>query len=215
MSELSSAKKFQFVGGDLALDFCNTVGGKRGSVTREHLVSYLEFAAWSFQAGLLTRPQAEACLERAKKKPAEAADALARAIDLREALFRIFAARIEKKAPSRADLVLLNSELARSLGRMQLAPPTEGDACCAWCWAPVEGAMDHALGPIAHSAAKLLTNGTHLSRVEICHGDTCGWLFMDSSKNHSRRWCDMRDCGNRAKIRRHRLRQKRQGVQEN
>ncbi|HEV2391667.1 MAG TPA: CGNR zinc finger domain-containing protein [Verrucomicrobiae bacterium] len=40
--------------------------------------------------------------------------------------------------------------------------------------------------------------------MRLCQGDTCGWLFVDSSKNHSRRWCDMRDCGNRAKARRHR-----------
>jgi len=55
----------------------------------------------------------------------------------------------------------------------------------------------------------LLTDPHTLAHVQMCNGDNCGWLFIDSSKNHSRRWCDMRDCGNRAKIRRHRLRQKR------
>jgi predicted RNA-binding Zn ribbon-like protein len=207
MPELSSAKKFQFIGGNLALDFCNTVGGKRGGIARENLNSYFDLVAWCFQAGLLDRVQTEACLQDSERQPDSAAAVLARAVELREALFRIFEALIAKKSLPRRDLELLNSELARSLGRMQLIPPKNGHAFV-WRWATDQRALDHALGPIAHAAAMLLTDPQHLGRVEICHGDTCGWLFVDLSKNHSRRWCDMRDCGNRAKIRRHRLKQR-------
>jgi len=56
----------------------------------------------------------------------------------------------------------------------------------------------------------LLTSSQRLNQVRQCRGDNCGWLFVDGSKNHSRRWCDMRDCGNRAKVRRHRLKQRRE-----
>jgi len=64
------------------------------------------------------------------------------------------------------------------------------------------GALDQLLPPIAWSAAELLRDPA-LTRVKCCSGRTCGWLFVDSSKNHSRRWCEMKDCGNREKARRH------------
>jgi len=70
--------------------------------------------------------------------------------------------------------------------------------------------LDQPIGPIAHSAAELLTGIQFRGQVRRCEGHNCGWLFVDSSKNHSRRWCDMRDCGNRAKVRRHRLKMKSQ-----
>ena len=47
-----------------------------------------------------------------------------------------------------------------------------------------------------------------LDQVRECAGNTCGWLFVDMSRNHSRHWCDMRDCGNRAKVRRYYQRRK-------
>src|ERR671930_579256 len=62
---------------------------------------------------------------------------------------------------------------------------------------------DDVLAPVVWSAAELLTSGP-LERVRECPGDdTCGWLFLDTSRNGSRRWCDMRTCGNRAKARRY------------
>ncbi len=207
MPELASAKKFQFVGGDLALDFCNTVGGKRGLISREYLNSYFDFVAWSHQAGLLDRTQAQACLGKAERQPENAREVLSRAVELREAIFRIFAALSAKRPLPRGDLDIINLELARNLSRMQLAAPRNGEEFT-WRWLGNDGELDLPLGPIARAAAMLLTDPHHLGRVEICQGDTCGWIFMDLSKNHSRRWCDMRDCGNRAKIRRHRLKQK-------
>ncbi len=204
-SPLDLARKFHFVGGALPLDFCNTVGGKRGAETREHLCSPVDYVAWSHQAGLLGRAQAEQCLRRAEHRPAEAVAALRRATELREALFRIFAAASEGRTAALADLDRLNSELAYSLGRLRLRQ-VSGGRRFDWEWAAEPGTLDHPLGPVARAAADLLADPHQLRQVGVCHGDNCGWLFLDSSKNHSRRWCDMRDCGNRAKIRRHRLR---------
>lgn len=203
MLDLSSAKQFQFIGGNLALDFCNTVGGKRGTATREYLGSYFDFAAWCCQAGLIDRARAEACLMSAQRDPRTAQAALARAVALRESMFRIFAAIAILKPPPAADLAILNSQLAHSLGRLQLSPSKDGQGL-GWQWGGDASALDNWLGPIAHAAANLLTDPQQVNRLHVCEGDTCGWLFVDSSKNHSRRWCDMRDCGNRAKIRRHR-----------
>ncbi len=76
----------------------------------------------------------------------------------------------------------------------------------AWTWADDPNALDRMLWPLVRSAAELLVTGD-LSRVRVCGGERCGWLFVDTSKNRSRRWCDMQDCGNVAKVRRFRTRQ--------
>lgn len=206
--DLSQAKKFQFIAGNLALNFCNTVGGKRGVVVREHLDSPLALVAWSHQAGLFDERIARRYLELAAVKPDEGAEVVARAVALREALFRMFKPGSSEGRLGVADLELLNSILAQSLGRMQLVRAQSAGGDFVWKWTFACNSLDEPLGPLAHSAATLLTDSHKLSHIRMCQGDTCGWLFVDSSKNHSRCWCDMRDCGNRAKIRRHRLKQK-------
>ena len=77
-------------------------------------------------------------------------------------------------------------------------------------WDPDGSSLERPLWPIVRSAAELLTSG-ELARVHKCASDRCGWLFVDRSKNHSRRWCDMKECGNVAKVRRYRTRHKTEG----
>lgn len=200
-------KKFQFVGRSLCLDFCNTVSGKRGGIARENLHSYLDFLSWARQAGLVNMRETQSLAEKAASRPEEAAAVLRRANELREAIFRIFLSVSEGKTPSKTDLVTLNSELAQSQGRLRVTclEPPDGFG---WDWVDKEAMLANPLGPLARSAADLLTSFGELSKVRQCCGENCGWLFIDSSKNHSRRWCDMRDCGNRAKVRRHRQKQR-------
>jgi predicted RNA-binding Zn ribbon-like protein len=200
-AESRPTKKFLFVAGDLCLDFCNTMGGKRGVVPREFLNSFWDFVSWCEQAKLVDRRQGDAMAARASRRPANGASVLTRAVALREAMYRIFLEVAEEKTPAPADLAQLNRELAGALGRLRVAPAKRGYA---WEWAPDGDELDGPLGPIARSAAELLTSPGLLAHVRQCGGDTCGWLFIDASKNHSRRWCDMRDCGNRAKVRRFR-----------
>jgi len=201
----ATAKKFQFVGGELCLDFCNSVGGKRGVRPREYLNSYQDFVSWSEQAALLDAGRAHELLRRATHRPSTGAAALKRAIRLREAIYRIFLSLGENKKPAEDDIGELNVELGRSLNRLRVSPGKNGFG---WEWNADAIEVDYPLGPIARSAADLLTSGRTLENIRQCQGDNCGWLFLDSSKNHSRCWCDMRDCGNRAKVRRHRLRKK-------
>jgi predicted RNA-binding Zn ribbon-like protein len=203
--ETTSPIKFQFVGGDLSLDFCNTVGGKRGGIPREKLHTFNDFISWAEQAGLLPPVQAEELRRYAIRHPADASVLLARATGLREAIFRILLSASEEKKPAKKDIERLNAELAASLARLRLGPAQDGNGF-AWQWADDQFRPEHLLGPIARSAAELLIRGDLVVKVHQCEGDNCGWLFMDCSKNHSRRWCDMRDCGNRAKVRRHRKR---------
>jgi predicted RNA-binding Zn ribbon-like protein len=198
----SSPKKFQLVGGDVSLDFTNTVGGKRGLSTREYLNSYADFVLWCQQGDLLDKSAAETLLRNAARNPDESAATLQRAIALREAIYRIFAALASGERPQTSDLDHLNAELSTHHGRLRVASSRKGFT---WTWTNEDGALDQPLGPIARSAAELLTSPHLLEHVRQCEGDTCGWLFVDSTKNHSRRWCVMSECGNVAKVRRFRM----------
>jgi predicted RNA-binding Zn ribbon-like protein len=161
-TEAVPAKKFQLVGGELCLDFCNTVGGKRGARVREYLNFYADFVSWCEQAGLLDLPGTRALMRKAARHPVGAATTLSRAVGLREAIYRIFLALAENKTPRPSDLELLNAELAGALGRLRVRADKTGFA---WKWANDEAAFDHPLGPIARSAANLLTRGELLHHV--------------------------------------------------
>jgi predicted RNA-binding Zn ribbon-like protein len=203
-----AAKKFQLVGGNLCLDFTNSVGGKRGATTREHLHSYADLLSWWQQAGLVSEEEAKKLAREAERAPDSAMKVLERAVELREAIYRIFASVVKGHLPAKGDLEILNARLAAALGRMRVQ---RNGATFVWSWASDDCDLASPLGPIARAAAELLTDNWTRPRIHQCVGDNCGWLFVDSSKNHSRRWCDMRDCGNRAKVRRHRMKQRKQG----
>src|SRR2546422_963532 len=148
MNNAAPAKTFQFVGGELCLDFCNSVGGKRGAIAQEHLHAYTDFLSWCHQAGLLDRRQAEALAHKAARHKPQAAAVLRRAVSLREAIYRIFFALEEHKRPPETDLAHLNSELALALGRLRVGARKDA-AGFGWEWADGQCPLDHPLGPIA------------------------------------------------------------------
>ncbi|MBI2081511.1 MAG: CGNR zinc finger domain-containing protein, partial [candidate division NC10 bacterium] len=98
-----------------------------------------------------------------------------------------------------SDLAVLNAALAEALPLLGLVPEGNGFT---WEWTANGQRLDRMLWPVARSAAELLTSG-ELARVRECEAESCAWLFMDRSRNRSRRWCDMKTCGNRTKARRH------------
>ncbi len=198
---------FELSGGRLCLDFANTVSGSRTVRPTERLRSYGDLVSWSRQAGVVTDGQAERLLRQAGRRPSDAAAVLERAVALREAIYRVFSAVAAGRAPGPADLAGLNEALAGALARSRLVP---AGGRFAWSWADDEAALDPMLGPVTRSAADLLTSDD-LGLVRECASDDCTWLFMDTSRNRSRRWCDMRSCGNRAKARRHRERRRTDG----
>jgi predicted RNA-binding Zn ribbon-like protein len=196
---------FELIGGVTCLDFCNTLDGRRGFKTLEKLAHYTDLLTWSRQVGDLSASTAGRLRKAATRRPAKAAAVLARAIELREALARIFVACIARRRPARADLDALDRELRRGSASARVVTTAAG---VEWCWQGELDALDQMLAPIARSAVELLTSSA-IDRVRECCADTCGWLFLDVSKNRSRRWCDMRTCGNLEKVRRHRGRQRR------
>jgi len=200
----------KLVGGRLCLDFINTVDGRKGgAVLNDKLGAYSDLVEWSRHTGIVTATEAGRLIQASKRKAREAGEVFDRAIALREALYRVCKAMLADRRPQSADLEIVNQELVRARTHERLAHEAKGFR---WEWIGSEAALDRMLWSIAQSAAELFTSGD-LSRLRECCGDECGWLFEDTSRNRSRQWCDMQDCGNLAKVRRFRTRLRRNARQ--
>jgi predicted RNA-binding Zn ribbon-like protein len=199
-----SAGSIELIGGELCLDFTNTLSTRIEGLGREYLTSYRDLVAWSRHAGMLNQEEARTLLQKAAHQPDRAAAALERAIALRETLYRIFSAIASSRQPPKADLAATNRALHEALSRLEVVPAAGGFA---WSWVADEAGLDHVLWPVVRSAAQLLTSD-ELARVGECAREGCDWLFVDTSKNHSRRWCTMAVCGSRVKARRYYRRKK-------
>ena len=186
-------RQFDLCGGHLALDFANTVSGLQTGSPIERIPAYPELVAFAHQTGVVTAGQAASLLGRGRRDPEAAAGAHGRAVALRDALYRLFAAVARRADPALDDLETLD----RELGRLCIG----ADLSIAWRDPP--DTADGFVGAIVHAAVLLLTAPAERDRVRLCEAPDCQWLFYDSSRNRSRRWCDMRQCGNRMKARRH------------
>lgn len=192
------ASTVKLIGGRLSLDFANTVDWRTSDHPQQWLMSYSGLVAWSRHAGILTDHEAQRLLQEATRRPVDATAILERAITLREAIYRIFSAISHGVPPQAADFDILNAELSEALARSRVVPTADGFA---WDWVGAGDTLDRMLWAVVRDAADLLTSDD-MNRVRECAGDGCGWLFLDMSRNRSRRWCAMEGCGNRAKARR-------------
>ena len=187
------------VGGRLCLDFANTVSQKLSGKSVDDLKSYSDFVTWAVKREILSDQEGEKFYQEALQRPSEASAALNAAKALRTTIYSIFAAIAGDRTPADSDVAKLNKELRKVLTHIQLVKTPTGFE---WDWSENEGELDQLLWPVIKSAGDLLVSN-EVTRLRKCEGDPCEWLFVDRSKNHSRRWCDMADCGNRAKARRH------------
>jgi len=195
----SHAGKLKLLGGELCLDFSNTVGWHDSDNPQEWLNAYSDLMLWSKHVGILTDREAQKLMDKASKRISEAKRVLEKAIKLREAIYRILSSLIGKSEPEDRDLSILNSLLSDAMGKSRLIRTKEGFS---WGFHTGKDSLDWVLFPIVRSTVELLASDK-LERVKKCSGRHCGWLFLDMSRNRSRRWCDMKDCGNRAKAQRH------------
>jgi predicted RNA-binding Zn ribbon-like protein len=190
---------FDFMGGRLAIDFVNTVSGKRLVAPVERFNDYGDVLSWAEQIGVATAARSKVLRRAAREHPQKAEAAFARAKNLREALFRIFSALAARDPAKIEDLELFNRELAEAFSHLRVVEGAEGFT---WSFCDEE-ALVSILWPVARSAADVLMKDDP-ARVRMCESpDGCGWLFYDETRNGTRRWCSMKDCGNRAKARRH------------
>jgi len=191
---------FDLSGGRLCLDFTNTVSDRGAEQPVERLTSYGDFIAWAQQAGATTAHAARGLLREAAAEPARARQVLADAIRLREALYRVFDAVSAGRVPRAPDLAIVNAAVPAAFEHARLMPARGG-----FTLAADAGRDDLAapLTPVVRSAVDLMTS-PEIDRVRTCAAATCAWLFLDTTKNRARRWCDMKVCGNREKVRRFR-----------
>ena len=195
---------FEFVGGSIALDFANTLGGMHTAPTHEHLIEYADLVAFGRSAGTISSSQVRRLIDEAERQPARAAAVLRRAILLREAIWRVFDAFAKSGRADAADFATIQEE---ELAALKHARFVQSGSEVAYQWSE-EISLDRPLWDIARASGELLRTNGDLVRVRECGSATCEWLFIDKSRNHTRRWCDMNDCGNRAKVRRFRARQR-------
>ena len=194
----SRAGSLPLVADDLALDFANTESGRGFPSHQNHLRDAVNVVEWLRHAKALPSEEADWLKKRVSERADLAADLLARAIDLREAIQSIGAALGRRAEPPEAALAGLSALYARCVAEAELAP---GLLSCRWLWSVRAAPVEAALGPIALAAIRLFTEGD-FHRIRECGGHACGWLFYDRSKSNRRRWCEMEVCGNRAKQRR-------------
>jgi predicted RNA-binding Zn ribbon-like protein len=180
---------FDLCGGHVALDFANTMSDRPSPSPIDRLTDYGDLVRFAVQTGITTKTAARSLLRKAESDPASAERTLAEARALREALYAVFSAA--GRAPNPRDVEAIDA----AWHRLSL------DSHFHWTWTEGPDALDAMLGPIVESAVSLLTAGPR-DRVRTCESDTCQWVFLDTSKNRSRRWCDMKQCGNREKARR-------------
>jgi len=201
MSDINKdVHKHDLLGGRLCLDFANTVSWHDSSEkSQELLTSYEKLVNWSLHANILNKQQSLSLLKKAENRPSEAKEALQQAIELRESIYQIFSLITINETPAAKDLSILNGALGKAYGIMRVV---YGENKFSLEFLNGEERLDGMLPPIVQSTIDILTSEKELSRVKKCEGYPCGWLFLDTSRNRSRRWCSMSDCGNRAKAKR-------------
>lgn len=192
----AAPRELPIVGGHLALDLANTVDNPAGPTRHDHLTGYDDLLTWSLRAGTVTDDQAARLRRRAARRRADAAATLQRAHALRDALNDTFGAVADGSGDPASHWPRLRPSVADAAAAVTLQTDPDPHR---WSW-PQSDDLAAPLHPVAYAAADLLVS-KDLHRVKRCAG--CPWLFLDRSRNHSRRWCDMADCGTVQKMQRY------------
>jgi predicted RNA-binding Zn ribbon-like protein len=189
---------FELIGGNVCLDFINTLDDRPSGQPKELLKNYYDLARFGEDAGILTPEQLDYFFERVHLLPDEAEDALRRALNLREAMHAVFSALMNRRSAPPVAFDTLNACIQDAALHSRLV---QIDGRCEWRFDDLTSSFDAIWWPIARAAADLLAS-SDLAMVRACSSPTCQWFFLDTSKNHHRRWCSMKQCGNREKVRR-------------
>jgi predicted RNA-binding Zn ribbon-like protein len=186
-------------GGDPALDYVNTLGGPPGGPAAAHdeyLRGYADLAVFAHRAELVDEDSLDGLLRQARRSPEEAEAAYRRGLDLRALLDDVFRPIVAGRGPAPEALDELREAERDALAHASLEP---GAGSYRWAWRTDQG-LELPLWIVTNAAVELLMSGP-LERLSTCAG--CRWLFLDESKNRSRRWCSMAECGTATKKRRY------------
>lgn len=204
MSQVRPKSPFELTGGSPCLDFADTVDNRTSDHPRELLTDYGRLLQWGEEAGVISAQTAECLRHLAAEAPGKAQATLRNSIQLRDRIYEIFSAVAQRRVIPSTPLAILNKAVRQAAQHAQLV---HGNRRFGWEWIEPESNLDSMLWPVSRAAAELLS-GEEIGYVRQCASETCSWLFLDKTKNHRRRWCDMKSCGNRDKARRYYQRQK-------
>jgi predicted RNA-binding Zn ribbon-like protein len=200
----SRAGTLDLVGGELAWDFTNTSSGRGSAAHQEHLRDFETLMRWVEHARVMPPTDCAHASAELTGHPRRSRRIFERAIQMRELIWTIGTALAEQRPVSGKLLASLSATHAENLGHAEMKMRL---GSYIWVWDPRRDIQAAILGPITLSALTLVME-KDLLRTRRCAGQDCGWLFFDTTKNNRRRWCDMRVCGNRAKVRAVRNRQR-------
>ena len=199
MATAPSPRNLPLLAGALCLDFANTMSWRGREKPTEWLTSYDDLVKWASHANVVSDRAARTLRRTARANATEAAAALERARVLREAVYRAFSRQGEGHTPVPEDLDEIRGAYEEAVRHASFRARPDGDP---WSWVEDGGTdLDLVRRAVARSAVDLATSPA-LARVRECDGEACGWLFLDASRNGTRRWCSSADCGNRARVRR-------------
>lgn len=199
--------QIELIAGHPALDFVNTVENREAADLVSYLSGYGQFVRWCARAGLVSETDADALAEQAAHHPVVAARVWDRAMALREALNGVVRSIAVGDLPNNSDLTVINEIVTEAHAHRYLSAGQPG--VLRWVWRDGQHGLAEPLWLLALAAADLLTADG--AAIKTCANGPCDWVFLDTSRNGRRRWCRMHVCGNAAKVRRFRDRQKTRG----
>jgi predicted RNA-binding Zn ribbon-like protein len=187
------------IGGHSAIDFVNTCGGLPEGPDDEYLFSYEDLLIWMSEARLLEPTSVDFLRAAGRRYPKTAETTFVRAVRLRAGLDGVLRTTLDDEAsPDAADLTTIEDIYYDALAHARLTSQPSGRF--GWKWQ--DDAIDQPVWLVAQQAVDLLQAAPlHLLR-QCGH---CRWLFLDTSRNHNRRWCRMEACGSIMKMRRFRV----------
>ena len=193
----TAGKPFNLLAGHPALELVNTLDLRFSTDARDLIPTYGDLLRLTAQLHLLSEQQARKLARSVEAQDAKRA--LAGTVELREALAAVFYGHIEGRKPPARQLEILEKHFHAAAAHRGLRAD---ESHLVWSWSSAEQSPEIPLWKLAQAASDLLLS-TDAELVKHCGDPTCRWLFLDVSKNHTRRWCDMKTCGNRMKARRH------------
>jgi predicted RNA-binding Zn ribbon-like protein len=186
--------------GHPALNFVNTLEWRGSSSPNDLLMEISNFIEWALAAELVDAGGANAIRVHVKKHPRVSQQSFKRIVAARELFYRIFSSIAQDDEPIESDLLGFNKILSDANSQVKLVKQS---GSYQWSWEYDALSLDVVLWMLARAAAELLTS-SDIQRLGECADDRgCAYIFIDVSRNHSRRWCSMEGCGNRAKAQRH------------
>ncbi len=199
-SRYSPDVPFSYVGGDVSLDLVNTTDWTERGLESDRLSDYERVVQFARGGGIIGSAEERRLRQRADAHPRQAAAAYATALHTREVLKRVFESVAHDRVAASA-LDNLNELLAESATHFRMVRTTGQSGRITRTWTGIGEVLESPLWPVVWSAAELLASH-ETDALRICAGVDCGWMYVDRSRNHLRRWCEMATCGTVAKNRR-------------